>query len=57
MANNKSAKKRIQINERNRLKNRFYKGNIESVITASSLPTMKMIKPIKFVRKMVTIKN
>ena len=57
MANNKSAKKRIQINERNRLKNRFYKGNIESVITASSWPTMKMIKPIKFVRKMVTIKN
>jgi len=32
VANNKSAKKRIKINERNRLENRLYKGNIKSII-------------------------
>ena len=31
MANNKSAKKRIKINERNRLKNRFYKSSIRTL--------------------------
>ena len=32
MANNKSAVKRIKINERNRLLNRTYKGNVKSII-------------------------
>jgi len=32
MANNKSAVKRIKINERNRLANRIYKGNVKSII-------------------------
>ena len=32
MANNKSAKKRIQTNERNRLKNRFYKSSVKTLI-------------------------
>jgi len=32
MANNKSAKKRIKITERNRLKNRFYKSSIRTLI-------------------------
>ena len=32
MANNKSAKKRISINERNRLENRFYKSSIRTLI-------------------------
>jgi len=32
MANNKSAEKRIGINERNRLRNRFYKSSVRTVI-------------------------
>jgi small subunit ribosomal protein S20 len=32
MANNKSAKKRIEINERNRLQNRFYKSSVRTLI-------------------------
>lgn len=32
MANNKSAEKRIQINERNRLQNRYYKSSIRTLI-------------------------
>lgn len=32
MANNKSAKKRIGINERNRLQNRFYKSSVRTLI-------------------------
>ena len=31
MANNKSAKKRIKINHRNRLKNRFYKSSVKTL--------------------------
>ena len=31
MANNKSAKKRILTNERNRLKNRFYKSSVRTL--------------------------
>jgi small subunit ribosomal protein S20 len=31
MANNKSAKKRIRINERNRLKNRYYKSSVRTL--------------------------
>ena len=32
MANNKSARKRIQISERNRLRNRFYKSSVKTFI-------------------------
>jgi small subunit ribosomal protein S20 len=32
MANNKSAKKRIQIAERNRLQNRFYKSSVRTLM-------------------------
>jgi len=32
MANNKSAKKRILINERNRLQNRFYKTSVRNLM-------------------------
>nr|YP_010283367.1 ribosomal protein S20 [Bacillaria paxillifer]ULD16486.1 ribosomal protein S20 [Bacillaria paxillifer] len=32
MANNKSAEKRIQINERNRLRNRYYKTSVRTLI-------------------------
>lgn len=32
MANNKSALKRIQINERNRLQNRYYKGSVRTLM-------------------------
>jgi small subunit ribosomal protein S20 len=32
MANNKSAKKRIKINERNRLRNRLYKSSVRTLI-------------------------
>ena len=32
MANSKSAKKRIEINKRNRLRNRFYKSSVRTLI-------------------------
>ena len=32
MANNKSAKKRIKINKRNRFQNRFYKSSVRTLI-------------------------
>ena len=32
MANSKSAVKRIEINERNRLRNRFYKSSVRTLI-------------------------
>jgi len=32
MANNKSAEKRIEINKRNRLRNRYYKSSIKTMI-------------------------
>lgn len=31
MANNKSAKKRIKVNQRNKLKNRFYKSTVKTL--------------------------
>jgi small subunit ribosomal protein S20 len=34
MANSKSAVKRIEINERNRLRNRFYKSSVRTLIKA-----------------------
>lgn len=36
MANNKSSLKRIQINERNRLQNRYYKSSVRTLIKTFS---------------------
>lgn len=43
MANNKSAEKRIQINERNRLRNRYYKGSVRT-LTKTFLKDLKIYK-------------
>ena len=46
MANNKSAEKRIEINERNRLRNRFYKSSVRTLIKAffQDLEAYKTVK-------------
>ena len=46
MANTKSAKKRIHINKRNRLENRFYKSSVRTLIKVffQDLETYKMSK-------------
>jgi small subunit ribosomal protein S20 len=46
MANNKSAEKRIEINKRNRLRNRFYKSSVRTLIKVflKDLETYKMSK-------------
>ena len=46
MANTKSAKKRIHINERNRLENRFYKSSVRTLIKVffKDLETYKISK-------------
>jgi len=46
MANNKSAEKRIEINERNRLRNRFYKSSVRTLIKTflKNLETYKTSK-------------
>nr|YP_010276963.1 ribosomal protein S20 [Thalassionema bacillare]UHY40486.1 ribosomal protein S20 [Thalassionema bacillare]UHY40873.1 ribosomal protein S20 [Thalassionema bacillare]UHY41131.1 ribosomal protein S20 [Thalassionema bacillare] len=46
MANNKSAKKRIKINKRNRLNNRFYKSSVRTLnkIFLKNLETYKISK-------------
>lgn len=43
MANNKSAEKRIQINERNRLRNRFYKSSVRT-LTKSFIKSLENYK-------------
>jgi small subunit ribosomal protein S20 len=43
MANNKSAEKRIQINERNRLRNRFYKSSVRT-LTKTFLKNLEVYK-------------
>jgi len=43
MANNKSAKKRIKINKRNRFQNRFYKSSVRTLIKGF-LKDIKMYK-------------
>jgi len=46
MANNKSAEKRIQTSERNRLRNRFYKSSVKTLIKTffKNLETYKVSK-------------
>ena len=46
MANTKSSEKRIKINERNRLENRTYKGNIKSTIK-KYVTTLKLYETSK----------
>ena len=46
MANNKSAKKRIHTNERNRLKNRFYKSSVRT-LTKSFFKYLEVYKNSK----------
>lgn len=49
MANSKSAEKRIEINERNRLRNRFYKSSVRTLIKVffKDLETYKTLKDPK----------
>jgi small subunit ribosomal protein S20 len=46
MANNKSAKKRITITERNRLRNRFYKSSVRT-LTKSFMKDLEIYKDAK----------
>ena len=46
MANTKSSEKRIKVNERNRLENRTYKGNIKSTIK-KYVTTLKLYETSK----------
>ena len=49
MANNKSAEKRIEINQRNRLRNRFYKSSVRMLIKVffKDLEAYKVLKDPK----------
>ena len=59
MANNKSAKKRILINERNRLQNRFYKTSVRTLtkMFLNSLDIYKTNKTLENKQKAQTILN
>lgn len=46
MANNKSAEKRIQTNERDRLRNRFYKSSVRTLIK-SFFKELELYKTLK----------
>ena len=46
MANSKSAEKRIQVNERNRLRNRFYKSSVKT-LTKTFLNDLEVYKASK----------
>lgn len=57
MANNKSAEKRIEINKRNRLRNRFYKSSVRTLIKnfLKDLETYKISKNIEDKKKLQEI--
>jgi|TARA_B110000967_G_scaffold209372_1_gene265269 small subunit ribosomal protein S20 len=59
MANNKSAKKRILINERNRLQNRFYKTSVRTLtkIYSKSLSEYKTSPTLENKEKVQNILN
>ena len=59
MANNKSAKKRILINRRNNLQNRFYKSSVKTLIKKffKNLEIYKGSKSIKDKEKVQTLIN
>ena len=50
MANSKSAKKRIEIGKRNRLKNRFYKSSVKT-LTKTFLKNLEIYKISQDVQK------
>ena len=50
MANTKSSLKRIQVNERNRLQNRYYKGSVATLIKTFS-------KQIETYKSLQTVEN
>lgn len=56
MANNKSAKKRIKTNQRNRLQNRFYKSSIRTLIKGF-LRDIKIYKTSKNPEHQKKLKN
>lgn len=56
MANNKSAKKRIKINRRNRFQNRFYKSSVRTLIKGF-LKELKMYKLSKNLQTETKLKN
>ena len=57
MANSKSAEKRIEINKRNRLRNRFYKSSVRTLIKVffKDLETYKISKNPKEKEKLKKI--
>jgi small subunit ribosomal protein S20 len=57
MANNKSAEKRIRINKRNRLTNRFYKSSVRTLIKVflKNLETYKVSKDLEEKKKLQKI--
>ena len=59
MANNKSAKKRILINERNRLQNRFYKTSVRNLtkIYLKNLEVYKNYPTLENKEKVTNILN
>ena len=59
MANNKSAKKRIGINERNRIRNRYYKTSVRTLtkLFFQNLETFEIEKTIESKKKAKLILN
>tara|TARA_B110000977_G_C11086864_1_gene494996 strand:+ start:194 stop:469 length:276 start_codon:yes stop_codon:yes gene_type:complete len=57
MANNKSAKKRIRINERNNLNNKFYKGSIKSLFKLFSKNLKESERNIDTDKQLINLKN
>lgn len=56
MANNKSAKKRIKINKRNRFQNRFYKSSVRTLIKGF-LKDLKLYKRSKNIETEIKLKK
>lgn len=59
MANNKSAKKRIEINKRNRLRNKYYKTSVKTLIKLffANLETYKNSQTVEDKKKVQEILN
>lgn len=59
MANNKSAKKRIEINKRNRLRNKYYKTSVKTLVKLffANLEIYKGSKTIEDEKKVQEILN
>lgn len=59
MANNKSAKKRIGINKRNQLQNRYYKTSVRTLtkLFFKNLETLKLENTIESQQSLRNIRN